>query len=81
MRLLSVFNGMGDGRGVRAELMVELVGLGSRGVQVGEMVELDHHGVQVMGRMGVMGRRGMMEQMGMRGTLGSTSNSRDRSSS
>ena len=61
-----------------------MVGLGSRGVQVevkdhgvqvGGMVGLDHCGVQVMGRMGVMDR------MGTRGTMGSTSNCREGSSS
>jgi len=64
-----------------------VVGLGSRGVQVevkdhgvqvGGMVGLDHCGVQVMGRMGVMDR---MDTMGMRGTMGSTSNCREESSS
>ncbi len=58
--------------------MVELVGLGSRGVRVECEVELGHHGVQVVGRMGVMDR---MDRRGMRGTLGSTSNTREGSSS
>ena len=65
------FNGMGDGRGVRAEEMVEL---DHRGVQV----EVKDRGVLVVGRMGVMDRMGTR---GMRGKMGSTSNSREESSS
>jgi hypothetical protein len=62
MPVVVFFNDMGDGRGVQVE----------------GMVELDHHGVQVMGRMGVMDRMGTR---GTRGTMGSTSNCREESSS
>ena len=68
MPVVVFFNGMGDGRGVQVG---EMVGLDHCGVQV----EVKDRGVQVMGRMGVMDR------MGTRGTMGSTSNCREESSS
>ena len=71
MPVVVFFNGMGDGRGVQVG---EMVGLDHCGVQV----EVKDRGVQVMGRMGVMDRMGTR---GTRGTMGSTSNCREESSS